>query len=79
MRPTVGRASDTAPERVPGWMSHVSGTVLRMAGERASDQDENRVPLGAVTIPAGEVSPDERKALARKLYRRMLGGLPPRD
>lgn len=50
-----------------------------MAGESASDHDENRVPLGAVTIPAGEVSPEERKALAKKLYRRMVEGLPPKD
>lgn len=42
-------------------------------------QDHERVPLGAVVIPPGEVSPEERKALAKKLYERMMGKLSATD
>lgn len=41
-------------------------------------QDE-RVPLGAVVIPPGDVSREERKALAAKLYARMMGKLSAAD
>lgn len=41
--------------------------------------DDERVPLGAVVIPPGDVSPEERKALAKKLYERMMGKLSEAD
>ena len=42
-------------------------------------RDGERVPLGAVAIPPGDVSPEERKALAAKLYERMMGTLSAAD
>ena len=42
-------------------------------------RDDERVPLGAVAIPSGDVSPEERKALAAKLYERMMGTLSAAD